>query len=915
MSRSRSGSKVGNDGIVGGAKSRARMSELVEGKGSIDLREYKEHFYRAFPDDRLKAQRNHENWCCRVKDNVISTSGIQLRPYQKEFSDRILKSVIRNDGQTFFAEWARQCLDKNTVVLDFDGSACRINDHDRAWKTGVKDAYELTVEGGYQITATDNHPFWSPEHDDFAELGELEENDLIGVVDGIGEQQWSDVEAFTGTYEKFVNVHRTDTIKLREPISTGLMRFLGLMIADGTGYEQSTDQSVKFTNTNRDYCEWVAEFASERWGVDPQWYEKGNGWDVVLSTRDNGATNPVNEAFRAVELDGGFPTAVFDTTPEMVGEFLRGMWMGDGSVFIANEGTEHEAARIVLSTGVDEVFARYVEQLLGKCGIESRVHQYKQPKRTPGNVFQKVVLGNHKSIRRFIELVKKIPGKNDAFDSVKSWIRRAEHDRKKIAGSHTEPTGEHVIYRRVQSIEYVGKREVWDVRYPGKDWFVAQNFVSHNSGKTETLASTAYAISVMFAPVRIGIFGPKQRQAHIMWDRIKERYNQDFLDGLGLEIEKYGGNTFKLSSGSVVQAITAGSGNIEGETFDLILIDETQKISRRMLLAEIWPMGVETNATKCCIGTPHFQDCWFREQLERLEGTPYCMIYDWRTPAKYSKNYRKAIARQLEQMSPESDEFRTQYELEWILEAGMFLTYQDWKRMTPAPLLAPVVRKEQLRQGEINDKWQIRAGLDLAKEKDSTVLTVTGKYSGSWNPYWDKFSEETIVLLDIIELQAMEYPDQIDVISEELNKWHADVVGVDSTGVGDPVTDILKRELPIHVEGIKFTKSSKHDLYKHVERKIKVEEDWDYCNFVIPQQVREYNHLQRPMRKMEEQWLDMVKEYKGSRMSVSAPDGQHDDYPDSAALSMWVQDASYNHSEKHMGSPTPSLGSISTRPY
>lgn len=535
--------KVGNDGIVGGAKSRARMSELVEGKGSIDLREYKDHFHRAFPGDQIKAQRKHENWCCRVKDNLISTSGIDLRPYQKEFSDRIVKSVIRNDGQTFFAEWARQ------------------------------------------------------------------------------------------------------------------------------------------------------------------------------------------------------------------------------------------------------------------------------------------------------------------------------------------------------------------------------------SGKTETLASTAYAISVLFAPIRIGIFGPKQRQAHIMWDRVKERYNQDLLDGLGLEIEKYGGNTFKLSSGSVVQAITAGSGNIEGETFDLILIDETQKISRRMLLAEIWPMGVETNATKCCIGTPHFQDCWFREQLERLKGTPFCMIYDWRTPAKYSKNYRKSIARQLEQMSPESEEFRTQYELEWILEAGMFLTYQDWKRMNPSPLLAPVVRKEELRQGEIDDKWQIRAGLDLAKSQDSTVLTVTGKYSGSWDPYWDKFSEETIVLLDIIELQGMEYPDQIDVISEELNKWHADVVGVDSTGVGDPVTDILKRELPLHVEGIKFTKSSKHDLYKHVERKIKVEEDWDYCDFVIPKQVREYSHLQRPMRKMEEQWLDMVKEYKGSRMSVEAPDGQHDDYPDSAALAMWCQDADYNHEIKHMGSPTPSLGAVSSKPY
>jgi|GEM_PF-2693866 len=529
--------KAGKFGQVPGAASRARMSELVEGKGAIDLRDYQSHFEQAF-DDPVEAQIKFENWCCRVKDTLISSSGIDLRPYQKEFSDRIIKSVVRNDGQTFFAEWARQ------------------------------------------------------------------------------------------------------------------------------------------------------------------------------------------------------------------------------------------------------------------------------------------------------------------------------------------------------------------------------------SGKTETLASTAYAVSVLFAPIRIGIFGPKQRQAQIMWDRVKERYNQEVLDGLGLEIEKYGGNTFKLSSGSVVQAITAGSGNIEGETFDLILIDETQKISRRMLLAEIWPMGAETNATKCCIGTPHFQDCWFREQLERLKGTPFCMIYDWRTPAKYSKNYRKSIARQLEQMSPESEEFRTQYELEWILESGMFITIEDWRRMNPPPLMTPVVTKEELYDSEINSKWQVRAGVDLAKEHDSTVLTVTGKYFGSWEPYWDGFSEETIVLLDVVELEGLEYPDQIDIIQEELDRWHADVLGVDSTGVGDPVTDILKRELNQHVEGIKFTSSSKHDLYKHVERKVKVEEEWDYCNFVIPKKVRSYPHLEVSMRKMEEQWLELTKEYKGSRMSVEGPDSGHDDYPDSAALSMWVQDADYNIDEKHMTSPTPVLGTM-----
>ncbi|QLG30133.1 hypothetical protein HUG10_21335 (plasmid) [Halorarum halophilum] len=486
----------------------------------------------------------------------------------------------------------------------------------------------------------------------------------------------------------------------------------------------------------------------------------------------------------------------------------------------------------------------------------------------------------------------------EAHKTFENWCCRVKDQLIEASGITLRPYQKEFSDRIVKSV----------VRKDGQTFFAEW---ARQSGKTETLASTAYAISVLFAPIRIGIFGPKQRQAEIMWDRVKERYNQRLLDGLGLEIETYGGNTFKLSSGSVVQAITAGSGNIEGETFDLILIDETQKISRRMLLAEIWPMGAETNATKCCIGTPHFQDCWFREQLERLKGTPFCMIYDWRTPAKYSKNYRRSIARQLEQMSPESDEFRTQYELEWILEAGMFITYEDWRRMNPPPLMAPYVTKDDLhRDGSLQDKWQIRAGLDLAKTQDSTVLTVTGKYFGSWDPYHDNFSTETIVLLDIVEMQNVEYPDQMDVIKAELDRWGADVVGVDSNGVGDPMTDMLKRELSQHVEGIKFSSSSKHDLYKHVERKIKVEEEWDYCDFVIPKQIHEYEHLEVPMRKMEQQWLELIKDYNGSRMKVEAKEGGHDDFPDSAALAMWVQDADYNIDQKHMTSPTPVLGSF-----
>ena len=435
---------------------------------------------------------------------------------------------------------------------------------------------------------------------------------------------------------------------------------------------------------------------------------------------------------------------------------------------------------------------------------------------------------------------------------------------------------------------------------------------ARQSGKTETLASVGYAISVLFAPIRIGIFGPKKRQAQIMWDRVKERYNPELFAQLGIEVEQYGGNTFKLSNGSVVQAITCGSGNIEGETFDLIFIDETQKISRRMILSEIWPMGAETNATRVCIGTPHFQDCWFREQIYRLKDTPFAMLYDWRTPAKYSENYRRYISRMLDEMNPEAEEFKTQFELEWVLDQGMFMTEDDWRRMTPPPMMVPTTSKSELRTTNDWKNWRIRAGVDLAKRQDSTVVTIVGKYNGDWSPYHDDFGDDTVVLLDMIELQDVEYPDQMDIIEDELDRWNVDMLGIDSTGVGDPVTDILKRRLDQHVEPINFSSRSKHDLYKHVERKVKVEKERTFCDFIIPKEIRQAEHLQVENRKMKMQWLQLLKDYNGSRMKVEAPEGEHDDFPDSAALAMWVLDADYNTDDRHLTSGSPVLGTVSS---
>lgn len=149
------------------------------------------------------------------------------------------------------------------------------------------------------------------------------------------------------------------------------------------------------------------------------------------------------------------------------------------------------------------------------------------------------------------------------------------------------------------------------------------------------------------------------------------------------------------------------------------------------------------------------------------------------------------------------------------------------------------------------------AGLDLAKEKDWTVLTIidceTGKIA-----YWERFN-------------GLDYFIQAERVLAKLKEYGSAPLLFDCTGVGSGVSDILfnlNKNPDQALQGKTFTNDSKADMIERLKIRIQRDKEW------VPA---------IPILQSELQALKVTRTAMG-KPSYQAPEGQHDDCVMSLAL-------------------------------
>lgn len=413
--------------------------------------------------------------------------------------------------------------------------------------------------------------------------------------------------------------------------------------------------------------------------------------------------------------------------------------------------------------------------------------------------------------------------------------------------------------------------------------------LSRQSGKTTIICMVIEFILIYFPEafgrqVRVGLTAPQDKQTKIDFDRLKallRKTQPKFIitDALGEQVAKEESNAHNLvlpNQSSVAVFPMGSTSKIEGQSFDIILVEEAQDSNDPIMLQSVFPMGATTNAPHVLIGTAGTRICYFY----RLVQSGRALVYKWREIVEQRRQtykqdgnalhlvYEQYVLSQKELYGEDSDEFRRPYNLEWLIGTGQFTTSDALETIED-------VDRKETHQEKASDTY---VGIDVAKHPDSTVVTLL------------RFNQKKGVkeILNWLELRGENYQSQFEVITENLKRYKVVAIAIDSTGVGDPFTDLFISHTEWKDEnsglyGIKFTAVSKDNMYRNL--KLSITESL----------TRLPNLSTKKGEKFKQQMLDLQQEYKGQLLSVRHPDdpNAHDDYPDSWALAEWAY-ARYN---------------------
>jgi replicative DNA helicase len=377
---------------------------------------------------------------------------------------------------------------------------------------GRKRVYRLTTRLGRWTEATANHPVLTSSG--WQELGDVQPGARVAVP------------------RRLPRPSRVAEVPDAEVV------LLGALIADGSigggtpAYCYGSDSGVVA----------VVEEAAEEYGVRFKPSRQDARGSSYLTSGNRPGGNPVTRMLRSHGLMGlrsaekFVPDAVFGLSDEQIARFLGVMYACDGHVYCSDR-----LAQIGYTT-ISERLARDVQHLLLRLGIVATLRTLKRPVYDgTGKVAREIRITSQGSLRRFCELIQ-VPGKEEKqaevlerlsvlprstntdtlpteiWDEIlfakgdRSWADVSEltgrprthnwHVGKRspspslvaeLATATASPALEELCdsdiwWDEVESVEYVGEEETYDLDVPGLRNFVADDIVVHNSAIVANIA-------------------------------------------------------------------------------------------------------------------------------------------------------------------------------------------------------------------------------------------------------------------------------------------------------------------------------------------------------------------------------------------------------------------------------------------
>lgn len=460
---------------------------------------------------------------------------------------------------------------------------------------------------------------------------------------------------------------------------------------------------------------------------------------------------------------------------------------------------------------------------------------------------------------------------------------------------------------------------------------------ARQTGKTHSLSTACINLGERYSGVSHGnilIFAPREAQAMLDLQRMKSltQFKPHFNEVIDWQSctkstfvfkDKQVGK-FSKEPGIIVKAYSAAeTANTEGESAGMIILEEAQKISDKVVSEVILPMGGAWGAKIVKVGTPRLRNHFWQSAND---PTYLKCIFPWEKCKILNRSGSTVIngeeistyildrmPRQIKQeywpenpliecnnnlvhvwdipgdMSP--DDFRTQYKLEWLLDVDTFLSDEE--------VLMLYGEHDTMTEG--NPSEQYFAGLDIAGgsltdphdggRNDYTALTIIKKHPNGM---------KQVVYKD--ERYGTDYANQIQWIREICNArdglFPCGALFADATGCGMPVIDVLRNIMPrTAILGVMFNRAEpesgknwKNAMYDHFKMELTSN------NFKYPNMGAVLNH--QLFSKHVEEWQGLEsKRTTGVNKIIKAVGEEHDDGPCADILACYVSDR-LNHVRK-----------------
>ncbi len=392
---------------------------------------------------------------CVASDTLVSTgNGL-------ERIDSISSDCIAVDARLMDCNHGQQLLQLGT---EFVKPA-------NIMRTGLKETFKLTTNAGYELIATPDHRImtsngWKP-------LGELTSDDHVYVQSGEGKFCEDRKLPFDVVNEYTGGNGRKYMLNLPKEWTKELGLILGWLVGDG--FVEKKGRTVGFVFAPEDEeARRIIQPVFERYcnrTIKPSKYP--NGCSQIRSNSSRIVDFFVKLGYNPCERE--VPSSLLKAPKDVVLAFLVGLFSSDGTI-----GTGSESRNYVRLNSSSPKLLKQVQLLLLNLGVKSSIYD----RSTKPKVFSYAAKNGD---TRFYETSGKNYELNISKDNlpkflkVVSFIQKRNIDKSDYLAAF-DFYGERFL-DGVKSVEYAGKREVWDIQEPLTHSFIANGIVVHNCGE------------------------------------------------------------------------------------------------------------------------------------------------------------------------------------------------------------------------------------------------------------------------------------------------------------------------------------------------------------------------------------------------------------------------------------------------